>query len=166
MIIRGYKEYVWGNGYYGASPHALTENHYIWASPLAPCPVREPLYMGLRSMPHLGIFFGKKIPKNPKKPNRIRYRLSSIDSEQGCRRQPCYLFSANCSYCFSDEVEKLKVCSFKKQQRNKTKQARLSSLLLLSMGAALFTLASEMSIVSENHAKVNSSNLSGLEQSV
>ena len=41
-------------------------------------------------MPHLGIFFGKKIPKNPKKPNRIRYRLSSIDSEQGCRRQPCY----------------------------------------------------------------------------
>ena len=41
-------------------------------------------------MPHLGIFFGKKIPKNPKKPNRIRYRLSSIDSEQGCRRQPCF----------------------------------------------------------------------------
>ena len=135
----------------------------LWG--FAPCPDREPLYMGLRPMPHLGIFFGKKIPKNPKKPNRIRYRLSSIDSEQGCCRQPCYLFSANCSYCFSDEVEKLKVCSFKKQQRNKTKQARLSSLLLLSMGAALFTLASEMSIVSENHAKVNSPNLSGLEHS-
>ena len=133
------------------------------ALPRAPT-VRE-LYMGLRPMPHLGIFFGKKIPKNPKKPNRIRYRLSSIDSEQGCRRQPCFLFSANCSYCFSDEVEKLKVCSFKKQQRNKTKRARLSSLLLLSMGAALFTLASEMSIVSENHAKVNSPNLSGLEHS-
>ena len=132
----------------------------LWG--FAPCPDREPLYMGLRPMPHLGIFFGKKIPKNPKKPNRKRYRLSSIDSEQGCRRQPCYLFSANCSYCFSDEVEKLNVCSFKKQQRNKTKQARLSSLLLLSMGAALFTLASEMSIVSENHAKVNSPNFLGL----
>ena len=138
----------------------------VYMQGFTPHPDREPLYMGLRPMPHLGIFFGKKIPKNPKKPNRIRYRLSSIDSEQGCRRQPCYLFSANCSYCFSDEVEKLKVCSFKKQQRNKTKRARLSSLLLLSMGAALFTLASEMSIVSINYAIANSSNLSGLEQSL
>ena len=122
--------------------------------------------MGLRPMPHLGIFFGKKLPKNPKKPNCIGFRLSSIDNEQGCRRQPCFLFSANCSYCFSDEVEKLKVCSFKKQQRNKTKQARLSSLLLLSMGAALFTLASETSIVSINYAEVNSPNLSGLKHSL
>ena len=45
------------------------------------------------------------------------------------------------------------------------KQARLSSLLLLSMGAAFLTSARETSIVSINHAKVNSSNLSGLEQS-
>ena len=51
-------------------------------------------------------------------------------------------------------------------QRNKTKQARLSSLLLLSMGAALFTFASKTSIVSINYAKVNSSNLSGLEHSL
>ena len=41
-------------------------------------------------MPHLGIFFGKKLPKNPKKPNCIGFRLSSIDSEQGCLWQPCF----------------------------------------------------------------------------
>ena len=131
-----------------------------------PHPDREEIYAGRCPAPHLGSFFGKKLPKNPKKPNRIRYRLSSIDSEQGCRRQPCYLFSANCSYCFSDEVEKLKVCSFKKQQRNKTKQARPSSLLLLSMGATLLIFASKTSIVSINYAKVNLSNLSGLKQSL
>ena len=67
---------------YGASPHALTENHYIWG--FAPCPNRGGVYPTSRA------YFGKKIPKNPKKPNRIRYRLSSIDSEQGCRRQPCF----------------------------------------------------------------------------
>ena len=134
------------------------------ALPRAPT-VRE-LYMGLRPMPHLGIFFGKKIPKNPKKPNRIRYRLSSIDSEQGCRRQPCYLFSASCSYSFSAEVKKLKVRSTKIIPRNKAKQARPSSLLLVSIGTAFFTFASKTSIVSINYAKVNSSNLSGLEQSV
>ena len=32
-----------------------------------------------------GTYFGKKLPENPKKPNRIGFRLSSIDSEQGCR---------------------------------------------------------------------------------
>ena len=48
-------------------------------------------------------------------------------------------------------------------QQNKTKQARPSSLLLLSIGAAFFAFASKTSIVSINHAKVNSSNLSGLE---
>ena len=122
--------------------------------------------MGLRPMPHLGSFFGKKLPKDPKKPNCIGFRLSSIDSKQGCRRQPCFLFGENFSYSFSYEVKKLKVCSFKKQQRNKTKQARLSSLLLLSMGAVFFTFARETSIVSINHAKVNSSYLSGLEHSL
>ena len=55
-----------------------------------PHPDREPLYMGLRPMPHLGIFFGKKIPKNPKKPNCIGFKPSNTDSEQGCRRQPCF----------------------------------------------------------------------------
>ena len=51
------------------------------------------------------------------------------------------------------------------QQRNKTKQARPSSLLLLSIGAAFFAFASKTSIVSINYAEVNSSNLSGLEHS-
>ena len=46
------------------------------------------------------------------------------------------------------------------------KQARPSSLLLLSMGVAFFTFASKTSIVSISYAKVNSSNLSGLEHSV
>ena len=50
--------------------------------------------------------------------------------------------------------------------RNKTKQARSSSLLLLSIGAAFFTFASKTSIVSIYYAKVNSSNLSGLEHSL
>ena len=122
--------------------------------------------MGLRPIPHLGSFFGKKLPKNPKKPDCIGFRLSSIDSEQGCLWQPCFLFSANCSFSFSDEVKKLKVCGFKKQQRNKTKQARPSSLLLLSIGAAFFTFARKTSIVSINSAKANSPNLSGLEHSL
>ena len=55
-----------------------------------PHPDREPLYMGLRPIPHLGIFFGKKLPKNPKKPNCIGFKPSNTDSEQGCRRQPCF----------------------------------------------------------------------------
>ena len=46
--------------------------------------------MGLRPIPHLGSFLGKKPPKNPKKPDCIGFRLSSIDNEQGCRRQPCF----------------------------------------------------------------------------
>ncbi len=58
------------------------------ALPHAPT-VRE-LYMGFHPMPHLGIFFGKKIPKNPKKPNCIGFKPSNTDSEQGCRRQPCF----------------------------------------------------------------------------
>ena len=46
------------------------------------------------------------------------------------------------------------------------KQARPSSLLLLSIGATFFTFESITSIVSINYAKVNSSNLSGLKHSV
>ena len=48
-------------------------------------------------MPHLGSFLGKKLPKNPKKPDWIRYNLSSIDSKQGCRRQPCFVFCQSIS---------------------------------------------------------------------
>ena len=68
---------------------------YSGAPRPAPRHERRELYMGLRPMPHLGFFFGKKNPKNPKKPNWIRYILSSIDSEQGCRRQPCFMFGAH-----------------------------------------------------------------------
>ena len=68
-----------GEGFYGASPHAPTENHYIWG--FAPNPTR-----GL---------FSPKVPETRKKTNWIRYILSSIDSEQGCRRQPCFLFGAD-----------------------------------------------------------------------
>ena len=64
----------------GVSPRTLTENHYIWG--FAPCP-------------DLGSFFGKKLPKDPKKPNCIGFYLSNNDSEQGCRRQPCFMFGAH-----------------------------------------------------------------------
>ena len=50
---------------------------------------RRELYMGLRPMPHSRTFLPKS-PRGPKKPNRARYILSNIDSEQGCRRQPCF----------------------------------------------------------------------------
>ena len=77
--------------------------------------------MGLRPIPHLGSFFGKKLPKNPKKPDWIGFRISSKDNEQGCLWQPCFVFSENCSYSFSDEVKKQKACSFNKiaAERNK-----------------------------------------------
>ena len=109
--------------------------------------------------------FLPKSPRDPKKPNWVRFNLSNKDSKQGCRRQPCFWFSANCSYCFSDEGKKLKVRSTKIMQQNKTKQARPSSLLLLSIEAALTNFANRTSIVSINNAKVNSPNLSGLERS-
>ena len=65
--------------------------------------------MGLRSKPQpcgarniceaqprapLGTFLPKS-PRDPKKPNCIGFRLSSVDSEQGCRRQPCFMFGAH-----------------------------------------------------------------------
>ena len=50
---------------------------------------------GFTPHPDLGSFFGKKLPKNPKKPDCIGFRLSSVDSEQGCRRQPCFMFGAH-----------------------------------------------------------------------
>ena len=57
---------------------------------------RRELYMGLRPMPHSRTFLGKS-PRDPKKPNRARYILSNIDSEQGCRRQPCFAFCQSIS---------------------------------------------------------------------
>ena len=135
------------------------EKEYILGS------ASEPLYMGLRPKPHSRTFLGKS-PRDPKKPDWIGFYISNNDSEQGCRRQPCFMHSANCTYSFSDEVKKLKVCSQKNKPRNKTKQARPSSLLLLSMGAAFFTFARKTSIVSISYAKAISPNLSGLEHSV
>ena len=40
--------------------------------------------MGLRPIPHSGTFLGKS-PRDPKKPDCIGFRLSNVDSEQGCR---------------------------------------------------------------------------------
>ena len=59
-------------------------------------------------------------------------------------------------------VKYLLILTISIQQRNKTKQARLSSLLLLSIGAAFITFASKTSIVSINYANANSSNLAGM----
>ena len=64
------------------------------------------------------------------------------------------------------EILKLKVRSLKNIPRSETKQARPSSLLLLSIGAALTNFANRTSIVSINNAKVNSPNLSDLEHSL
>ena len=56
--------------------------------------MRGQVFMGLRPKPHSRTFLPKS-PRDPKKPNCIGFRLSSIDSEQGCRRQPCFLFGAD-----------------------------------------------------------------------
>ena len=50
--------------------------------------------------------------------------------------------------------------------QGETTQARPSSLRFVSIGAALHISARKMQIVSINYAKVNSSKLSGLEQSL
>ena len=55
-----------GDSFYGAPPRM--ENDI--AGLRAPHPdMRGKVFMGLRPMPHLGFFFGKKNPKNPKKPD-------------------------------------------------------------------------------------------------
>ena len=57
---------------------------------------RAVVYMrGFTPHPDLGSFFGKKLPKNPKKPDWIGFYISNNDSEQGCRRQPCFMFGAH-----------------------------------------------------------------------
>ena len=66
---------TWGKGLYARLCLALRPcGNYIWG--FAPCPDSR-------------TFLGKS-PRDPKKPNRIRYNLSNGDSEQGCRRQPCF----------------------------------------------------------------------------
>ena len=66
----------------GSASRSDHAGNYIWG--FAPYPNR-----------------GGMNPRDPKKPNCMGFRLSNIDSEQGCRRQPCYLLSANCSYSLS-----------------------------------------------------------------
>ena len=70
------------------------------------------------------------------------------------------------SICCTKTFINLYLAQTKLKQRNETKQARLSSFLLLSMGALFFTFESKTSIVSISYAEVNSSNLSGLEHSL
>ena len=50
---------------------------------------------GFTPHPDLGSFFGKKLPKNPKKPDRIGFYLSNKDSKQGCRTAALFLCSAH-----------------------------------------------------------------------
>ena len=52
------------------------------------------------------------------------------------------------------------------QQRNSTKQARLFELPFAVYGAAFSISANKTQIVSESHAEVNSSNISGLKHSL
>ena len=100
---------------WGAAPHPARVGIYMRG--FTPRPNHEEIYMdiygaspmpqsrrwyGHRPYPDRGginptsrSYFGKKNPKDPKKPNCIGFRLSSIDSEQGCRRQPCFLFGAD-----------------------------------------------------------------------
>ena len=48
-------------------------------------------------MPHLGIFFGKKLPKNPKKPNRKRDYYQIQIASKAAARQLCFAFWQNIS---------------------------------------------------------------------
>ena len=85
---------TYGKGICGALPHTPPPDHYIW---------------GFAPNPDLGNFFGKKFPKNPKKPNWMGFRLSSIDSKQGCRRQPCFcVWQSNSNFvvCLPNVSEK------------------------------------------------------------
>ena len=110
--------------------------------------------------------FFEKSPRDPKKRNGKGIYYQAEIANKAAVGSLVFLFIASCSYSFSAEVKKLKVRSTKIIPRNKTKQARPSSLLLLSMGAAFFTFASKTSIVSKNYAEVNSSNLSGLKHTL
>ena len=62
----------------------------------------------------------------------------------------------------------INLCSAQKKLNSETVQSKLvsSSLLLLPGGAAFPISARKTSIVSESHAEVNSSNISGLKHSL
>ena len=66
---------------------------------------------GFAPYPDSGTFLGKS-PRDPKKPGRVRYRLSSIDREQGCRTAAllCVLFKLLLTY--PAKVLKLQTYSF------------------------------------------------------
>ena len=54
------------------------------------------VYMrGFTPHPDLGSFLGKRSLRTRKKPNCIGFKPSNTDSEQGCRRQPCFFCSAH-----------------------------------------------------------------------
>ena len=78
-----------GDGFYGASPHAPTEGKEICEAPPRAPTVRVCIYAGFHPALRSRTFLPKS-PRDPKKPNRARYILSNTDSEQGCRRQPCF----------------------------------------------------------------------------
>ena len=75
---------------WGAAPRPDHGKRNICEAPPRAPTVRELYMRGFTPHPDLGSFFGKKLPKNPKKPNCIGFKLSNKDSEQGCRRQPCF----------------------------------------------------------------------------
>ena len=82
------------------------------APPRAPT-VRELYMRGFTPHPDLGSFFGKKLPKNPKKPDCIGFRLSSIDSKQGCRTAALLFVERKMYLQFICEILKLKIRSSK-----------------------------------------------------
>ena len=63
-------------------------DRYMWGA--APHPDRGEYICGVSPRAPTRGLFSPKVPETRKKPNCIGFRLSSIDSEQGCRRQPCY----------------------------------------------------------------------------
>ena len=69
----------------GSAPHG---ERYCGAPRPAPRHEGEGFY-GASPQTPLEDFSPQKSPR-PEKTNWIRYILSSIDSEQGCRRQPCF----------------------------------------------------------------------------
>ena len=77
---------------YGASPQTpLKEKGICEAPPRAPL-VREIYMRGFTPHPDSRTFLGKS-PQDPKKPNCICFRLSNIDSKQGCRAATLFLRS-------------------------------------------------------------------------
>ena len=120
---------------------------------------------GFTPHPDLGSFFGKKLPKNPKKPDCIGFRLSSIDSKQGCRRQPCFCLAQNVLTVYLRNLE-TKNPQFKIYTAKQNKVSSSFELASVIYRSGVLYFASKTSIVSISYAEVNSSNLSGLEHSL